>query len=71
GYFTRRLTKIEQYGFLLAVLLGYAAIMRPEAVHTYLAYGLTIGLMAWVWSRSARVSAPVSRKRSGKTTSAL
>jgi TRAP transporter 4TM/12TM fusion protein len=71
GYFTRRLTKIERYGFLLAVLLGYAAIMRPEVVYTYLAYGLTIGLMAWVWSRSAGVAAPVSRKGSGKRTPAV
>ncbi len=57
GYFRRDLTAIERYGFLAAVLLGYAAIMRPEVVYTYLAYGLTIGLMAWVWFRSVRVPA--------------
>ena len=54
GYFRRELTTIERYGFALAVLLGYTAIMRPEVVYTYLAYGLTIGLMAWVWLRPAR-----------------
>jgi TRAP-type uncharacterized transport system fused permease subunit len=57
GYFRRELTTIERYGFGLTVLLGYTAIMRPEDVYTYLAYGLTIGLMAWVWLRPARVSA--------------
>ena len=55
GYFRRTLTAIERYGFLLAVLLGYTAIMRPELLYTVLAYGLTIGLMAWVWLRPARV----------------
>ena len=57
GYFRRELTTIERYGFALAVLLGYTAIMRPEVSYTYLAYGLTIGLIAWVWLRPARVSA--------------
>jgi TRAP transporter 4TM/12TM fusion protein len=57
GYFRRDLTPIERYGFLLAVLLGYTAIMRPEVAYTYLAYGLTTGLMAWVWLRPARVAA--------------
>ena len=57
GYFRRELTTVEHYGFLLAVLLGYTAIMRPEVVYTYLAYGLTIGLIAWVWLRPARLSA--------------
>jgi TRAP-type uncharacterized transport system fused permease subunit len=71
GYFRRDLTTIERYGFLLAVLLGYTAIMRPEIVYTYLAYGLTIGLMAWVWLRPARVSAPLSVKRSKKKTSVV
>jgi TRAP-type uncharacterized transport system fused permease subunit len=63
GYFRRDLTTIERYGFLLAVLLGYTAIMRPETVYTYLAYGLTLGLMAWVWLRPARLSAPSRRGR--------
>ena len=57
GYFRRKLSTIERYGFLVAVALGYTAIMRPEAVYTYLALGLTMGLMAWVWARSAPVSA--------------
>ena len=57
GYFRRELTTIERYGFALAVLLGYTAIMRPEVVYTYLAYGLTIGLMAWVWMRPAQTVA--------------
>jgi TRAP-type uncharacterized transport system fused permease subunit len=51
GYFARRLGRVERGGFLAAVLLGYAAIMRPEAVYTYLAYGLTAALMAWVLMR--------------------
>jgi TRAP-type uncharacterized transport system fused permease subunit len=63
GYFRRKLTAIERYGFLLAVLLGYSAIMRPEIVYTYLAYGLTTGLMAWVWIRPARASIPPGRGR--------
>jgi hypothetical protein len=69
GYFRRELTTIERYGFLLAVLLGYTAIMRLEVAYTYLAYGLTIGLMAWVWLRPARVSGHVSGNRSKKKTS--
>jgi TRAP-type uncharacterized transport system fused permease subunit len=61
GYFRRELTTIERYGFGLAVLLGYTAIMRPEVVYTYLAYGLTLGLMAWIWLRPA--GRPSSRSR--------
>lgn len=60
GYFRRKLTLVERCGFLIVVLLGYTAIMRPEAIYTYLALGLTIGLMAWVWARPARVSAPLA-----------
>lgn len=60
GYFRRKLTTIERGGFLVAVLLGYAAIMRPEAIYTYLEMGVTIGLIAWVWARPGRVSAPIS-----------
>ena len=60
SYFRRSLTAIERCGFLIAVLLGYTAIMRPEIVYTYLTLGLTIVLMAWVWLRPARVSAPLS-----------
>jgi TRAP-type uncharacterized transport system fused permease subunit len=57
GYFRRELTAIERHAFLLSVLLGYTAIMRPEIVYTYLAYGLTIALMAWVWLRPAHARA--------------
>jgi len=64
GYFRRELTTIERYGFGVAVLLGYTAIMRPEVVYTYLAYGLTTGLIAWVWLRPARVSGASSGERS-------
>jgi TRAP-type uncharacterized transport system fused permease subunit len=53
GYFTRKLTRMENYGFLVAVLLGYTAIMRPEVAYTYLAFGLTAALMAGVWLRSS------------------
>jgi TRAP-type uncharacterized transport system fused permease subunit len=70
GHFKRTLTRLERHGFLAAVLLGYTAIMRPEALYTYLAYGLTVGLMAWVWLRPARGPAPVLSKRSKKSTSA-
>lgn len=60
AYFRRKLTAIERLGFLIVVLLGYTAIMRPETIYTYLASGLTLALMAWVWARPARVSAPLS-----------
>lgn len=59
GYFRRALSALERLGFLLLVPLGYAAIMRPEALYTYLSVGLTIVLMAWVWARP-RVSVPLS-----------
>ena len=52
GYFMRRLGWFENLGFLAAVLLGYTAIMRPEALYTYIAYGWTAALMAWVGLRS-------------------
>lgn len=54
GYFLRSLTALERGGFGVVVLLGYTAIMRPEHVYTYLAYGLTAALMAWVWLVPAR-----------------
>jgi TRAP transporter 4TM/12TM fusion protein len=59
GHFRRALSAIERLGFLLLVLLGYAAIMRPEALYTYLSVGLTIVLMAWIWVRPG-VSVPLS-----------
>jgi len=60
GYFRRELSALERYGFLAAVLLGYGAIMTPEPVYTYAAYGLTAALMAWVWLR------PRARLRSSR-----
>ena len=54
GYFRRALTPVERYAFLLATLLGYTALVRPEGGYTVLAYGLMIALMAWVWLRPAR-----------------
>jgi TRAP transporter 4TM/12TM fusion protein len=56
AYFIRPLSRLERYGFLVAVLLGYTAIMRPESVYTYLAYGLSAALMGWVWLRPAALS---------------
>jgi len=58
GFFMRPLNALENTGFLVAVLLGYAAIMRPEAIYTYLALGLTAALMAWVALPSFRARAP-------------
>jgi TRAP transporter 4TM/12TM fusion protein len=56
GYFKTKLTALERGAFFVVVLLGYTAIMRPEAIYTYLALGLTAALLAWVWARSARVA---------------
>jgi TRAP-type uncharacterized transport system fused permease subunit len=56
GFFARPLGRVERGGFLAAVLLGYAAIMRPEAVYTYLALGLTAALMAWAAFRPGRAA---------------
>jgi TRAP transporter 4TM/12TM fusion protein len=50
GYFRRTLDPVERVASFVVVLLGYAAIMRPEAVYTYLALGSLIGLMAWIWA---------------------
>ena len=60
GYFRRRLGRVENLGFLGAVLLGYTAIMRPEPMYTYFAYGLTAALMAWVALRPAAARAPAA-----------
>jgi TRAP-type uncharacterized transport system fused permease subunit len=64
GYFMRRLSRLENCGFLAAVLLGYAAIMRPETVYTYLAFGLTAALMAWVGLRPAATAKPAAKTSS-------
>jgi TRAP transporter 4TM/12TM fusion protein len=58
GYFTRRLGALEKAGFLAAVLLGYAAIMRAETVYTYLAYGVTVTMVLWVLLRTAVAPKP-------------
>jgi TRAP transporter 4TM/12TM fusion protein len=60
GYFRRSLTAAERFASFVVVMLGYTAIMRSEAVYTYLALGSTIGLMAWVWAypRSAVTAKP-------------
>jgi TRAP-type uncharacterized transport system fused permease subunit len=60
GYFRRGLSVFERGFSFIVVLFGYTAIMRPEALWTYIALGSTAGLMAWVWLRPARVVAPVS-----------
>ena len=60
GYFTRRLSLFEKAGFLVTVLLGYAAIMRTEPIYTYLAYGLTAALMAWIALRPVSAAKPAS-----------
>lgn len=56
GWFTRRLGRFENAGFLAAVLLGYTAIMRPETMYTYLACATAAAMVAWVMLR--RVAAP-------------
>ena len=60
GYFRRQLAAVERVGFLVAVLLGYTAIMRPEAMYTYLALGSAVAFVAWVWGHPGRISAPRS-----------
>jgi len=60
GYFRRSFTAVERFASLIVVLLGYTAIMQPEAVYTYLALGSTVVFMAWIWAHSVRVSAPAS-----------
>jgi TRAP transporter 4TM/12TM fusion protein len=50
GYFRRTLTLAERFACFIIVLLGYAALMRSEAVYTYLALGATTGFIAWVWA---------------------
>ena len=59
GFFVRPLGTLERAGFLAAVGFGYAAIMRPETLYTYLAYGLTAAMMAWMMASAgaARTSA--------------
>jgi len=48
GHFLRRLNLYEKVGFLAAVLLGYAALMKTDPLYTYLALGVAAAMMAWV-----------------------
>ena len=59
GYFKRSLSAVERFVSFVIVMLGYTAIMRPEAVYTYLALGSTIGFMALIWA-TPRASAEVT-----------
>jgi TRAP transporter 4TM/12TM fusion protein len=61
GYFMRPLAGFERWGFGIAVLLGYGAIMKAEPIYTYLAYGLTLALTAWVWLRAAALAKPAAK----------
>jgi len=61
GYFLRRLNRLENAGFLVAVLFGYTALMRPEVVYTYLALGITAALMAWVALRPRPAGAATAK----------
>ena len=58
GYFLRPLTRLENAGFLATVLLGYTAIMRSEAVWSYLAWSATAAMMAWIALRSTVLAKP-------------
>jgi TRAP transporter 4TM/12TM fusion protein len=60
GYFRRSFSLIERFCSFIVVLLGYTAIMRPEALWTYLALGAAAGLMAWIWLRPDPVTRPQS-----------
>jgi hypothetical protein len=63
GYFRRTLGPAERFVSFAIVMLGYTAIMRPEALYTYLSLGSAAAFLAWV-SRS-RPSA-VTRMCSGQ-----
>ncbi len=62
GYFRRSFGIAERFISFVIVMLGYTAIMRPEALYTYLAFGLTAAFMAWIWI-SPRASTPVEAGR--------
>ena len=48
GYFRRSLNAAERFASFVVVMLGYTAIMRPEALYTYLALGSMAALIAWI-----------------------
>lgn len=54
GYFRRNLTAVERFASFIVVLLGYTAIMRSEAVYTYVALGSAAALLARVWAHPRR-----------------
>jgi len=61
GYFRRSLSAAERFVSFVVVMLGYTAIMRPEALYTYLALGSMAALIAWIWlfpRASAHASTP-------------
>jgi hypothetical protein len=49
GYFRRSLNFFERSASFVVVILGYTAMVRSEAIYTYLALGLTAALLGWVW----------------------
>ena len=63
GYFRRSFNVFERFVSFVIVMLGYTAIMRPEAWYTYLALGLTAGFMGWIWVSQRRASSPVEAGR--------
>jgi TRAP transporter 4TM/12TM fusion protein len=60
GYFRRPLSAVERFVSFVIVMLGYTAIMRPEALYTYLALGSAAAFLAYVWvnHRAAVTAAP-------------
>jgi TRAP-type uncharacterized transport system fused permease subunit len=62
GYFRRSLSAAERFASFVVVMLGYTAIMRPEALYTYLALGSMAALVGWIWvfpRASAHASTPL------------
>ena len=62
GYFRRSLSSAERFASFVVVMLGYTAIMRPEALYTYLALGSMAALVGWIWvfpRASAHASTPL------------
>jgi TRAP-type uncharacterized transport system fused permease subunit len=63
GYFTRKLGWMENSGFLVAVLLGYTAIMRPDTAWTWAALGATAAMIAVVTLRRSTAPAKSAAKQ--------
>ena len=49
GYFKRSLNIVERFLSFVIVMLGYTALMREEAIYTWLALGSTAALLVWLW----------------------